>query len=132
MTRRNVVFWGPLAILGLLLFILLGGVIVEWLWNWLLPPLFGLPAVTFWQALGLLALARILFGGFGHGYGHRQARRSRVRRRVEERFADRMAERMDAMTPEERDRLRQRLRERLGVDWFGDAPGGSRDAGREG
>jgi hypothetical protein len=35
------------------------------LWNWLLPPLFGWRQITFWQALGILALCRILFGGFG-------------------------------------------------------------------
>ncbi len=35
------------------------------LWNWLLPGIFGLPHISFWQALGLLALARLLFGGFG-------------------------------------------------------------------
>ena len=34
------------------------------LWNWLTPPLFGFRTITFWQALGLLAFCRILFGGF--------------------------------------------------------------------
>jgi hypothetical protein len=51
------------------LFILLGGLVVQWLWNWLLPDIFGLRQITFWQALGLLALCRILFGSFGRG-GH--------------------------------------------------------------
>jgi hypothetical protein len=37
------------------------------LWNWLAPSLFGWTAISFWQALGLLALSRILFGGFGSG-----------------------------------------------------------------
>jgi hypothetical protein len=40
------------------------GFAVRGLWNWLLPPLFGLQAVSFEQALGLLALSWILFGGF--------------------------------------------------------------------
>lgn len=60
--------WIPLIILapfGIALLIYLGGMLVMWLWNALLPPLFGLPVVTFWQALGLLALSRILFGGVG-------------------------------------------------------------------
>jgi hypothetical protein len=35
------------------------------LWNWLLPAVAGLPEITFLQALGLLALSRILFGGLG-------------------------------------------------------------------
>src|SRR5437867_6698090 len=72
-----------------LLFIVLGGEIVLHLWNWLLPPLFGWRQITFWQALGMLALCRILFGGFGfHGSG-----RSHFRRRMQERFGQ--------MTPEE-------------------------------
>ena len=43
---------------------------MQWLWNWLLPDIFGLRRVTFWEALGLLALCRILFGGFGKGGSH--------------------------------------------------------------
>lgn len=39
------------------------------LWNWLMPLLFGLTVVTFWQALGILVLSKILFGGGGHGPG---------------------------------------------------------------
>jgi hypothetical protein len=36
------------------------------LWNWLMPEIFGWMVINFWQALGLLALARILFGGLGY------------------------------------------------------------------
>ena len=57
----------PAAIVALPLFIFIGGEIVMHLWNWLLPPLFGWRSLTFWQALGLLVLCRILFGGLGHG-----------------------------------------------------------------
>jgi hypothetical protein len=100
----------PLAILGMVLFVFVGGVIVQYLWNWLLPTLFDWKEITFWQALGLLALCRILFGGFGmRGYG-----RSGVRRRVQERMAERMEERCANMTPEERERFRERMRERWG------------------
>ena len=42
------------------------GVAVMFLWNTLIPTIFGLTVINFWQALGLLVLARILFGGFGH------------------------------------------------------------------
>ena len=93
--RRKLIFLAPLAILGLLAFIAIGGELVLQLWNWLLPPLFGWRQITFWEALGLLALCRILFGGFGlHG-----SSRSTTRRR--------MAERWEHMTPEERERFRQ-------------------------
>jgi hypothetical protein len=99
-----VIFIAPFAILGMLLFVFIGGELVKYLWNWLLPSLFGLPQVTFWQALGLLALCRILFGGMG-GRGSGRGR-SKVR--------SRMAERWEQMTPEERDRLRQGWRGRWG------------------
>ena len=76
--RRRLLWIAPLAVLGMLAFITIGGVVVRLLWNWLLPPLFGWHQITFWQALGLLALCRILFGGFGiHGAG-----RSNIRRRM--------------------------------------------------
>ena len=76
--RRSWIVYAPLAILGVLLFIVIGGTVVQLLWNWLLPPLFGWRQITFWQALGLLALCRILFGGFGRhgGSGRHSAIRS--------------------------------------------------------
>jgi hypothetical protein len=100
--RKKWIFLGPLAILAMLLFIAVGGDVVRLLWNWLLPPLFGWRQITFWQALGILALCRILFGRLG-GRGFR---RSNFRRR--------MAERWDHMTPEERERFRQGMRGRCG------------------
>jgi len=61
-----------------LMFVLLvvpaGGAAVQQLWNWLMPALFGLRPVTFWQAVGLLALSWILFGGFGWLGGGRRRR----------------------------------------------------------
>src|SRR5580698_2596078 len=62
--RRNkwIFFVGPLAIA---LFIAIGGEVVMQLWNWLGPALFGWRQINFWQALGLLVLCRILFGGWG-------------------------------------------------------------------
>jgi uncharacterized membrane protein YgcG len=60
---------GIAILFGFMAFIFVGGIVVQWLWNWLLPDIFGLRRVTFWEALGLLALCRILFGGFGKGAG---------------------------------------------------------------
>lgn len=34
---------------------------VKWLWNWLMPLIFELREITFWQALGLLLLSGLLF-----------------------------------------------------------------------
>jgi hypothetical protein len=106
--RRRLIFFAPLALLGVAFFIFAGGTVVQMLWNWLLPPLFGWPVVTFWQALGLLALCRILFGGFGSHGGSRPS----IRRRMAEKMGERM-------TDGDRDRFRQRMRERFGFD-----PGG--------
>ncbi len=109
---KRVLLIAPLALVGMVLFVVVGGEVVKLLWNWLLPPLFGVRQVNFWQALGLLLLCRILFGGFGlHGGGPR----SRARRRMKENWA--------RLTPEERERFRQRMRER----WGGDPPAGEGD-----
>ena len=102
--RKRLVFIIPLAIVGMVVFMAIGGEVVRLLWNWLAPALFRLPQITFWQALGLLALCRILFGGVGLGGGSGRSGRRR-----------RMAERCEHMTPEERERLRQGLRERWGA-----------------
>jgi len=106
--RRRWIFLAPLAIGGLLLFIAIGGEVVQQLWNWLLPPLFGWRQITFWQAFGILALCRILFGGSGW---HRSGR-SNFRRRMQERW--------EHMTPEERERFQQGWRGRCG---FGPSTG---------
>src|SRR5258706_13907830 len=92
---KKLIFIVPLAILGMLLFVFIGGEVVMHLWNWLLPPLFGWRLITFWQALGMLVLCRILFGGSGwHRSGGSNFRR-------------RMAERWEKTTPPERDHFRQ-------------------------
>jgi len=83
------------------------GFVVMFLWNALIPQLFGLHTLTFWQALGLLLLTKILFGGFHRhsGGGHR--------------WRHRMRERWAQMTPEERERFSQGIR--CGREPFGRA-----------
>ena len=90
------------AFLGVLFFTLFGYVVMS-LWNWLMPSLFGLHRVGFWQALGLLVLCKILFGSIHgrHGGSDRRWRR-------------RMMERWEKMTPEEREKFRQSMRGRCG------------------
>jgi Ca2+/H+ antiporter, TMEM165/GDT1 family len=78
------------------------GYIVMRLWNWLTPGLFGWHAIGFWQALGILLLSKILFGGFrGRAAGGMYWRRH-------------MMERWEKMTPEERDKFREGMRGRCG------------------
>lgn len=62
------------AIGGTILAVVLGfgfGWVIEHLWNWLMPTLFGLKQITYWQGFGLFVLAKILFGcGIPGNSGH--------------------------------------------------------------
>ena len=55
------------------------GWVVMLLWNWLMPEIFGLKRVTYWQAWGLLILCCILFKDFGSGHGSGRSDRKRRR-----------------------------------------------------
>jgi len=76
--------------------------VVMTLWNWVMPVTFGLPVITFWRALGLLALSRLLLGGFHGGMGRRMHWRHRMR------------EQWDQMTPDQRARFMEGMRHRCG------------------
>jgi hypothetical protein len=70
------------------------------LWNGVLTDVLGVKAITYWQALGILVLARILFGGFpfkrgGPGFGPPWRHHK-------------MMEHWQSLTPEEREKIRQR------------------------
>ena len=91
--------FAAIAILGLTVF----GFVVMSLWNWLIPPIFGWRTLTFWQALGLFLLAKILFGGFAGG-PHRGRH-----------WRHRMMERWERMTPEEREKFRAGMEARCGA-----------------
>jgi hypothetical protein len=77
------------------------GFVTTHLWNYLMPGLFGLRTLTFWQAVGLIVLGRLLFGGFGPRFGGGPWRRH-------------MKERWEQMTPEEREKFREGMRGRCG------------------
>jgi hypothetical protein len=93
--KRKWIFFIPVFIA---LFILIGGEVVLHLWNWLAPALFGLKQITFWQAVGLLALCRILFGGFSGRGSHGPN------------FRKRMSGHWNRMSEEEREKFRQVMR----------------------
>lgn len=82
------------------------GFVVMRLWDWVMPPVFGLHAIGYWQALALLVLTRILFGGFRRGFGG-FGPGMHWRRRMMERWAQ--------MTPEEREKFREGMKGRCGV-----------------
>ncbi len=91
-------------------FIFIGGFAVMSLWNWLIPSIFGLVSITWLQALGLLLLSKILFGGFrgvggwGGGYGGNR----------HQFWKQKMAARMANMTDEEKEHFRAKMQNRWG------------------
>jgi hypothetical protein len=94
-------FWitKALEIIIVLLIVIAGfGQAVLQLWNLLMPGIFGLHRITFWQAVGLMGLSWILFGGF-RGLLSMPSSRHRTRR-------------WDRMTPEQREQFQKAMQER--------------------
>lgn len=53
-----------LGLMGAVIFALLLGLAVQWLWNKTIPELFNGPVITYWHAVGLLLLSKLFFGSF--------------------------------------------------------------------
>jgi len=90
----------PLFILGIVALVALA---VYGLWNGVLTDVLPVKAITYWQAVGILILSKILFGGFpGRGRGH---------------FGPpgrRMMKHWESLSPEQREKLREKMRHRCG------------------
>jgi hypothetical protein len=97
-------FFIPLIVL---VFVALFAAAVYGLWNSVLTDVLDVKAITYWQALGLLVLAKILFGGFpgrrGGPFGPPWRRHM-------------MMKRWQSLTPEQREEMRAEMRRRFG-DW---------------
>ena len=92
--RKGFIFF-LIIIPGILLF----GLIVMLLWNAILPGVVHVTAITYPQALGILVLSKILFGGFNKRHWG-----GRWRHEMHERFAN--------MTPEEKEKFKTEWKER--------------------
>ena len=83
----------PIAVVaGVFIF----GNLVMYLWNAILPEVFGLHTITFWQAIGILVLSKVLFGGFAGGHGHHRCHR----------HGQEMRERWMNLSPEEKEKMK--------------------------
>ena len=100
--KKHWLLRGMKFVLFAVLFFTMFSFVVMNLWNWLMPALFGWRLITFWQAVGVLILSKILFGGFRGRPGRHMFWRHR------------MMERWEHMTPEEREKFRQAVRGRCG------------------
>lgn len=76
----GMVLFGIIAITGLAF---LFAYVVMLLWNWLMPMIFGLTTLTFWQAVGVILLAKLLFGGIGGGGGGKHSKKKRKKYKCE-------------------------------------------------
>ncbi|MFZ1453304.1 MAG: hypothetical protein WAT20_11410 [Ferruginibacter sp.] len=89
--------------------VLVFGLVVMSLWNAILPVVLGVKAITFWQALGILLLSKILFGGFG-GSRHNNGWRNKGKwMEMKDKFA--------GMTPEEREKFKAEWKNKCGGRW---------------
>jgi hypothetical protein len=95
MKRKPIFILIPIAFV----FALSGAIML--LWNLLLPDLFQLPEISYWQAMGLFALSRLLFGRFGFGrHGKSPFSKPHLR------------EKWSTMTEEEKQQFRERWEKR--------------------
>lgn len=87
-----------LALVAIVL--LLVGFVTMSLWNWLVPTLFNGPVISFWQAVGLFILAKLLFGGFRGRPGGPPA------------WKKKYYDKLSSMSPEERERFKEKMKEK--------------------
>ena len=111
-------FWIMKGIKILVLVALVGtamGYLVMMLWNWIIPAVFSGGTITFWQALGILILAKLLFG-FSRGWsGHKWSGHGHSY------WKTKMEDRLKNMSPEDRESFRAQWKQRCGgwkhYDW---------------
>lgn len=89
--------------------ILVFGLVVMSLWNAILPAVLGVKAISFMQALGILLLSKILFGGFGGGRHRGGWRNNGKWMEMKDKFA--------GMTPEEREKFKAEWKNKCGHRW---------------
>jgi hypothetical protein len=76
-----------------------------YLWNWLVPMLFHGPVISYWQALGLLVLSKILFSGFGGGKRNPCGEEAPY-------WKQRFNEKFSSMSEEQREEFKRKMKEK--------------------
>lgn len=121
-SKRKRILMIPVFVLAFLALFSLFSFVVMFLWNAILPQVLNAGVINFWQAAGILLLAKILFGSFGGWKRHRGD------------FRQRMFERWQHMTPEEREKFKEKMKTRR-ERWCGpfaqEETAQSREAGAE-
>lgn len=104
-TEKNVCrsrnhFFFPLLLVG---FFVISAVVML-LWNLIIPAISPLTFISYWQAMGLFVLSRILFGGFRFPRHHHRHRPPFTHEQFKAKFMD--------MTEEERQQFRNQWKKR--------------------
>jgi hypothetical protein len=86
---------------------LLFTLVVMGLWNAILPAVLGVKTITFIQAMGILALSKILFGGGCRGWRGGRGQE----------WKQKMKEKWDTMSPDQRDQFKAEWKNRCGGRW---------------
>ena len=95
--------WGRMILLFIIIApiaVLIFGSVVMFLWNNALAPVLHVSEVTFWQALGILVLSKILFSSFSGGRGRRHPT-----------WKERITEKWNNMNPEEKEKFKEKWKE---------------------
>jgi len=97
---KRIIFIPPAIVAGVFIF----GYVVMSLWNGILSPVLGVQTLSFWQALGILILSKILFGGFRGGHSHHKCHD----------HAHEWSGKWMHLSPEEREKMKTEWRSRCG------------------
>ena len=89
---------------------MLFGLLVMALWNWVMPDIFGLPQITYWQGWAMVVLAHILFKA---GSGSGESGGKKVRREVSRSVRDEVAK---EIRREVEGAVRREMEQRRGPD----------------
>ena len=68
-SEQILIFTG--LILVLIVLVIIEGWFVAYLWNWLMPTIFGLTTITPWQGVGIFVLCNMLFKSTGYNSSKR-------------------------------------------------------------
>ncbi|MEI9918298.1 MAG: hypothetical protein WDO14_05785 [Bacteroidota bacterium] len=92
------------VVFGVLMVVLLG-LLTQFLWNFIMPDIFGLPMINFWQGLAMFALAKLIFGFGGKGHNKWGGYRNH-------RWRKEWVEKYSKLSPDERERLKQKFKDK--------------------
>lgn len=99
--------WALLILFPPLIFFAVA-LIVMWLWNCILPEVIGVKSINYWQAMGILVLSKILFGGFHGKFG----------RGMQDMKEKHLRHKMEGMSEEEKEKFKEVWRQKCSTGFF--------------